>query len=131
MMIKIVAPIMPVTWSRPRFDSDTRNVFNTKRYANFKDELGVFARLAMRGRPLITGEVKLYAEFYRRKPKPRKDKPQVSFIGDVDRYLNAVLDSLIGICYEDDRQVTDIHGKKIFGNPHILIELEEVKGESK
>lgn len=126
-MIRIDAPIMPVAWTRPQFDSRTKKVYNTRRYEQFKDELGYYARLAMRGRPPMTGEVKLHADFYKPKPKPRKGKPeQVSFIGDVDRYLNAVLDSLIGICYEDDRQVVQISGAKIFGKPHIEIELEEL-----
>lgn len=127
MGIKIDAPIMPVAWTRPQFDSRTKKVYNTKRYEQFKDELGLYARLAMRGRPPMTGEVRIHTDFYRPKPKPRKGKPeQVSFIGDVDRYLNAVLDSLIGICYEDDRQVVQISGAKIFGEPRLEIELEEL-----
>ena len=126
-MIRIDAPIMPVAWTRPQFDSRTKKVYNTKRYEQFKDELGLYARLAMKGRPLMTGEIRIHVDFYRPKPKPRKGKPeQVSFIGDVDRYLNAVLDSLIGICYEDDRQVVQISGAKIFGASHIEIELEEL-----
>ena len=122
--IKITAPIMPVTWARPRFDRRNKIVFNTKRYSEYKDAIGFFARQAMCGRPPLGGEIKLYAEFYR--PKPRTSKPQVSFIGDVDRYLNAILDALIGICYFDDRQITVIGGKKIFGKPHVVIELEDV-----
>ena len=125
--IKFTVPIVPVTWPRPRFDRRNKVVFNSARYSEYKDTLGFFARQAMRGQPPLGGEIKLYAEFYRPKPKPRKDKPQVSFIGDVDRYLNAVLDALIGICYFDDRQITDLGGKKIFGLPHIVIELEELQ----
>lgn len=77
----------------------------------------------MQGRLPFTGEIKLHADFYR--PKPKRSK-HVSFIGDVDNYLKAVLDSLIGICYVDDRQVVQISGAKIFGKPHIEIELEEL-----
>lgn len=127
-MIRIIAPIMPVAWTRPQFDSRTKKVYNTKRYRDFKDELGLYASLAMKGREPFAGEIKLHADFYKPKPKPRKGKPeQVSFIGDVDRYLNAVLDSLIGICYLDDRQVVQISGAKIFGKPHIYIELEDLQ----
>lgn len=122
-MIKFIAPIVPVTWPRPRFDSRSKNTFNPDRYREFKDALGYYALQAMRGRPPLTGEVKLAADFYH--PRPQRSE-HVSFIGDVDRYLNAVLDALIGICYVDDRQVTDIRGRKIFGNPHINIELEEI-----
>jgi len=126
-MIKIDAPIMPVPFPRPRFDSRSKQTFNPKRYREFKDELGYYARLAMRGRPLMTGEVKLHADFYRPKPKPRKGKPeQVSFVGDVDNYLKAVMDALSKIVYLDDRQVVQISGAKIFGASHIEIELEEL-----
>ena len=123
LMIKIDAPIMPIPFPRPRFDSRSKQTFNPKRYREFKDALGYYARLAMRGRLPFTGEIKLHADFYR--PKPKRSK-HVSFIGDVDNYLKAVLDSLIGICYEDDRQVVNISGAKIFGKPHIEIELEEL-----
>lgn len=114
---------MPLTWPRPRFDSRSKQTFNPARYEQYKDALGYYARLAMKGREPFAGEIALHADFY--KPKPKKSK-HVSFIGDVDRYLNAVLDSLIGICYLDDRQVVQISGAKIFGKPHIEIELEEL-----
>ena len=124
-MIKIVAPIMPVPFPRP--SSNVKRRFNPKRYSEFKDALGTYARLAMKGAEPFTGEVKLHADFFRPKPRPRKgQKPQVSFIGDGDNYLKAVMDSLIGICYLDDRQVTVFSGRKIFGEPHIIIELEEL-----
>lgn len=123
LMIRIDAPLMPIPFPRPRFDSRSKQTFNPKRYREFKDELGLYARLAMKGREPFTGEIKLHADFY--KPKPKKSK-HVSFIGDVDNYLKAVLDSLIGICYLDDRQVVQISGAKIFGKPHIEIELEEL-----
>lgn len=126
-MIRIDAPIMPVAWTRPQFDSRTKKVYNTRRYEQFKDELGYYARLAMKGHAPFTGEIKLHADFYRPKPKPRKGKPeQVSFVGDVDNYLKAVMDALSKIVYLDDRQVVQISGAKIFGASHIEIELEEL-----
>ena len=127
MTIKITAPIEPVTWSRPQFDSRSKKVYNKSKLVEFENTLGIFAKAAMRGRPPLSGEVKLSAKFYRPKPKSRKGKTsQVSFIGDTDRYLNAVLDALQGICYFDDRQVTKIYAEKIFGTPHVEIELEAI-----
>lgn len=122
-MIRIEALIKPVPFPRPRFDSRSKQTFNPKRYRDFKEELGLMARLAMKGHAPFAGEIKLRADFYR--PKPKRSK-QVSFIGDVDNYLKAVMDSLIGICYEDDRQVVETHARKLFGTPHIEIELEEI-----
>lgn len=121
-MIKISIPIKPMPFPRPA--SNVKRRFNPKRYREFKEELGYYAKAAMRGLEPFKGEVKLHADFYRAKPKSSK---QVSFIGDVDNYLKAVLDSLIGICYEDDRQVVDVGGRKIFGSPHLEIELEELR----
>ncbi len=118
---------MPLTWPRPRFDSRSKQTFNPARYEQYKDALGYYARLAMKGHEPFTGEIKLHADFYRPKPKPRKGKPeQVSFVGDVDNYLKAVMDALSKIVYLDDRQVVQISGAKIFGKPHIEIELEEL-----
>lgn len=122
-MIKIVVPIMPVPFPRP--SSNVKRRFNPKRYSEFKDTLGIYAKIAMKGAEPFKGEVKLHADFFRPKPRPRKgQKPQVSFIGDTDNYLKAVMDALIGICYVDDRQVTALFGRKIFGDPLIKIELE-------
>lgn len=125
--IRITVPIKPVAWTRPRFDSKSKRVFNTKKLTDYENQIALFAKAAMRGRPPFTGEIKLSAEFYRPKPKTRKgQKPQVSFIGDADRYLNAVMDSLIGVCYLDDRQVVDARAIKLFGEPNVIIELEEL-----
>lgn len=127
MMIKFTAPIKPVTWSRPQFDSRNKQVYNKDTLTEYEETIGFYAKAAMQGRPPLTGEVRLYAEFYRPKPKKRKDKPeQVSFSGDVDNYLKAVSDALNGICYVDDRQVVDVRGKKFFGKPHVIIEVEEL-----
>lgn len=126
-MIKFTAPIKPVTWSRPQFDSRNKQVYNKDTLTAYEETIGFYAKAAMQVRPPLTGEVRLYAEFYRPKPKKRKGyKEQVSFIGDTDRYLSAIMDALQGICYIDDRQVVDIHGKKIFGKPKVIIEVEEV-----
>lgn len=123
-MIKFTAPLEPVPFPRPSSNGTRR--FNPPRYTAFKQALGLIANRAMNGQAPFQGEVKLHADFFRPKPRPRKgQKPQVSFIGDTDNYLKAVMDALIGICYVDDRQVTALSGRKIFGDPHILIELEE------
>ena len=125
--IKFVVPTEPVPFPRPRFNSDTKGVYNSARYTDFKNAIGLIARRAMDGREPFTGEIKIHADFYRHKPRPKKGtKPQVSFIGDGDNYLKAVMDALIGVCYVDDRQIVDFSGRKIFGEPHVEIELEAI-----
>ena len=120
-MIKFTVPIEPVPFKRPNAHGKQR--FNPDRYSAFKDAVALFAKQAMQGAAPFAGEVRIHADFF--KPKPRRSK-LVSFQGDGDNFLKAVMDALIGICYLDDRQVTIGSFRKIFGNPHIDIELEEL-----
>ena len=119
-MIKIVAPLEPVPFPRPA--QSGRRRFNPPRYSEFKDALGLIARQAMNGQAPFKGAVKLRADFYKLKPK----RPTSRNWGDVDNHLKAVLDSLNGICYEDDRLVVDARATLNHGEPLIVIELEEI-----
>lgn len=120
-MISFTVPIEPKPFQRPC--SSGRRRFNARDYSDFKDVVASFAKIAMIGQKPFTGEIRIHAEFF--KPKPKKSK-YVSFQGDGDNFLKAVMDALIGICYIDDRQITDGSFRKIFGEPHIVIELEEL-----
>ena len=120
MMIKFTAPIEPVPFKRPRFNRTTGATFNDKRYSEFKDALGFFAKAAMKGAAPLTGEVKLNVDIY------RKRNPLTKNFGDGDNHLKAVMDALTGICYVDDAQVSVGHFNKFRGTPHIDIELEEI-----
>ena len=120
-LIKFTVPIKPVPF--PRAASRGHRRYNPKNYSEYKQEIGWYALVAMKGAPPFKGEVRLHADFYR--PKPKRSK-QVSFIGDADNYLKAVMDALIGICYVDDRQVTRFSGAKEFGKAKVIIEVEEL-----
>lgn len=118
-MIRIEALIKPVPFKRviPRRGRPR----NPAEYTEFKNELGYFALKAMKGREPLKGAIRLHADFY----KKRRGLLQKSW-GDVDNFLKAVMDSLSGICYEDDGQITQISATKNYGEPRILIELEEL-----
>ena len=117
-MIRINAPITPVTFKRVIPRGRPRN---PAEYTEFKNELGYFALKAMKGHEPLKGCVRLHAEFY----KNRRGITKASW-GDVDNFLKAAMDSLTGICYSDDAQVTHITAVKKIGEPHIAIELEEL-----
>ena len=119
-MIKIVADIEPVPFKRVM---GGKRRYNDKRYSEYKDVLGYFALQAMHGQPPLTGAIKLSADFYKPKPKSITSRNW----GDVDNFLKAVMDALTGICYDDDRQVVDVHARKFFGTPKVFITLEESK----
>ena len=121
-MIKIVAPIMPVPFPRPASNGKRR--YNPPRYTEFKNALGLFASRAMHGQAPFTGAVKLTAEVY------KKIVPTSLRFGDIDNHLKAILDALNGIAFRDDSQVVDAHATKNFGEPKIIIELEEINGKA-
>lgn len=97
--------------------------YNDKRYTEYKDVLGYFALKAMRGQELLKGAIKMTVDVY--KPKP-KDVTSRNW-GDLDNHVKAIMDALTGIAYEDDRQVVEITARKFFGNPNVIIQLEELK----
>ena len=119
LLIKIVADIEPVPFKRV---VGNRHKFNDKRYSEYKDVLGYFALQAMHGQPPLDGAIKLSADFYKPKPKSITSRNW----GDVDNFLKAVMDALTGICYDDDRQVIEVHARKFFGSPKVFITLEAI-----
>ena len=118
-MIRISAPLKPLPFKRVMTNGKRR--YNSAEYTEFKKELGYFALRAMNGREPLKGEIFLRAEFYKKRPK----NPASRNWGDLDNHVKAVMDSLNGICFVDDRQVVEIHATKQYGEPHIEIELEE------
>ena len=119
-MIKIVAPLDSVPFKRV---AGNYHKYNDPRYRAFKDALGYYALQTMQGRNPFSGAVKLSVDFY--KPKPKDITSRIW--GDLDNHVKSVMDALTGICYDDDRQVCEIHARKFFGQPKVIITLEESK----
>lgn len=75
----------------------------------------LIAETARWNRPeLHTGPVLLKLDFIMPRPKatPKTATPPAIKRPDLDKLVRAVLDSLTGICYVDDSQVTDIIARK-------------------
>lgn len=126
-LIRIEAAVEPVPFKRA---IPGKPVHNDKRYTEYKDVLGYFALKAMAGRPPLTGAIKLSVDFFKLKPKKSKyvtgNEPLNPDYGDLDNHVKSVMDALTGICYDDDRQVCEIHARKFFGQPNIIITLEMI-----
>lgn len=116
-MIRLIARIEPVPFKRVSAGEGRR--FNPRRYRAFKEELGWRARLAIK-KP-FKGTVSIRLKVYRQLP------PESLRFGDVDNHLKAVLDSLNGIAYQDDRQVVAAQVSLHRGEPRLEIELEELR----
>ena len=54
-------------------------------------------------------------------PRPKyavgKILPAVKRVGDIDKLSRSILDSLTGVCFGDDAQVTDLHASKRLADP--------------
>ena len=62
--------------------------------------------------------VSVRAEFYFAKPKSTKKSVIAKTTKpDVDKLLRSVLDALTGMVFEDDSQVIEVTGLKLFGTP--------------
>ena len=116
-MIKFTAELEPVPFKRVMQNGKRR--FNDRRYSEFKEVLAHIAKIYVRA-PL-EGKIKISVDFFRLKPKGITSR----LWGDLDNHLKAVLDSLNGVAFIDDSQVVEVHATKNFGEPKIIIELEE------
>lgn len=116
-MMRLKAAIAPLPFKRVLTCGDQR--FNPTQYRKFKEELGWLARRVIR-QPLKC-PVSIRVKVYRDLP------PESLKFGDVDNHLKAVLDSLNGIAYLDDRQVIAAQISLHRGEPRLEIELEELR----
>ena len=115
LLIKITAPIEPVPFPRP--SSNGKRRFNPPRYTEFKNQLGIFAKQAMKGQAPFSGAIKINIEVY------KKIIPTALKYGDWDNHAKAISDALNGICYLDDKQIVEGHIKLSKGEPLIVIEV--------
>ncbi len=81
----------------------------------FKADVAILAR--QQGAKLLDGDLSVTFRVFR----PKR-------IGDLDNRLKASQDALKGICFTDDRQITEIHAFRFDdkSNPRIEIELKEL-----
>lgn len=80
-----------------------------------KEALAWEAKALWRGKPPLTGSIKLTVRLYW--PDMRRH--------DVDN-IKALLDSFSGIFYEDDSQVRELHVTKYFDKENPRVEVEAV-----
>ena len=79
--------------------------------AVWRSTIALAARFA--GAKPVEGPVGIEVVFRVRRPKTvKREFPSVA--PDLDKYLRSCLDSLTGICYQDDSQVVDIKAKKVY-----------------
>jgi len=81
--------------------------------AVWRSTIALAARFA--GAKPVDSAIGIEVTFRVRRPKTvKRDRPTVA--PDLDKYLRGLLDSLTGICYQDDSQVVDIKARKVYSD---------------
>lgn len=119
--MRVTIPGIPV--SKNRALRVTRNgAFRTAESRTYEATVALCGRIAMRGRPPLTGRLRVYL---------RVVATNRSRLPDADNCAKAPLDGLRGIVYEDDRQIDDLRIVRSVlkgADPCVEIEIEEVPG---
>ena len=103
---------MPKGWTRPVLTSDN------KKLKPWRQDVSGKALEAMHGKLTTEEAVEVRVRFYFAKPKstPKRVVEKITK-PDVDKLLRGILDSLTGIVFADDAQVTGVACEKLFGLP--------------
>lgn len=112
--IEILGDAVPA--ARPRFSG---HVYQPKRNREYRARVQASARLAMKGRAPMTGEVSAVVRLYRRYKKTARQ------YGDLDNHLKGLFDGMNQIVFEDDSQIVRCLVEKYTDkeNPRVEIEI--------
>lgn len=128
-------PFEPVPKGRPRFRSTGKFIhsYTPPKTQQFEKELHEF--YAENCNDFYDGAIKVYLTFYMPIPTNTSKKKRVLMVSnttkhikrpDGDNLAKAVLDSLNGIAYADDSQITILHIEKRYGE-QVGIELKIIE----
>jgi Holliday junction resolvase RusA-like endonuclease len=110
---------------------------NDNELKKWKKQVGQVASIAMRN-TLGAGKavpIRVTARFYMSRVISEKTgflwkAKYCTVYPDLDKLTRALLDGMTGICYDDDKQVTELHVSKEFSDdPRVEVQVEEVTVE--
>lgn len=103
-------------WSRPRFDSRSKRVFNDKKLKQYQKEIAEAYRKQCPGAYFYKGDpLRVSVHVFRPLPesRPKRISAEPDTIKpDADNMAKAVLDALNGVAFDDDAQVVELHVTK-------------------
>ncbi len=124
--------INPVPASRPRVSR--WSTYYPKKYTKFKKDMEALTS-EMETTPsekLVSVELKfgiMIPKSWSKKKREELNNTYCSNNSDIDNYIKAILDSLNGIVYIDDKQVVELFAKKIYSEEgYILYKHKEIYG---
>lgn len=118
MDLKFCVNIEPIPQARPRFSRG--RCYEPARCTEYKKAVGLAAKVAMNGRAVFEGAVKIRIRLY------RKYKSTSRRYGDWDNHGKAICDACNKIVYGDDSQIISCTVEKYTDkeNPRIIVEIE-------
>ena len=124
--------INPVPASRPRVSR--WSTYYPKKYTKFKKDMEALTSV-METTPsekLVSVELEfgiMIPKSWSKKKREELNNTYCSNNSDIDNYIKAILDSLNGIVYIDDKQVVELFAKKIYSEEgYILYKHKEIYG---
>lgn len=124
--------INPVPASRPRVSR--WSTYYPKKYTKFKKDMEALTSEleTTPSEKLVSVELKfgiMIPKSWSKKKKEELNNTYCSNNSDIDNYIKAILDSLNGIVYIDDKQVVELFAKKIYSEEgYILYKHKEIYG---
>ena len=124
--------INPVPASRPRVSR--WSTYYPKMYTKFKKDMEALTSEleTTPSEKLVSVELEfgiMIPKSWSKKKKQELNNTYCSNNSDIDNYIKAILDSLNGIVYIDDKQVVELFAKKIYSEEgYILYKHKEIYG---
>lgn len=128
----------PQSKARPRFNTFTKTTYTPAKTHAYETKVRK-AYIDTCGDQKLDGEIEAYIYFYFPIPKskPKKFRQQAASLQigctnkkDLDNLEKTVLDALNGVAYDDDHQITLLHGEKWYAeDPRVEVILTERKIE--
>lgn len=137
---KVVLDLEPMAQSRPRFARRGRGVvvYEKKEMKTWRTECSRLIKKSFGAKKIIEGPLKIDVTFYikpqkyifsKKKLRKKLEAEEIfcSKKPDIDNYLKALLDSMTGVAFEDDRQVVECRARKLYSlKPRIEFEIKEM-----
>ena len=123
--------INPVPASRPRVSR--WSTYYPKKYTKFKKDMEALTSEieTTPSEKLVSVELEfriMMPKSFSKKKKQGLNNTYCSNNSDIDNYIKAILDSLNGVFYIDDKQVVEIFARKIYGDEgYILYKQKEIE----